>query len=84
MVKLQPRPLKYWELLQKLAPFGIIEAPSRGKGSERILIKPLTPGSLKGPQYPIKHHGAGTEISIPVIKAVLRRFNIRAEEFWKD
>jgi len=71
-------------LLQKLIPFGIIEAPSRGKGSERILVKPLAPGSLKGPQYPIKHHGAGTEISIPVIKAVLRRFNIRAEEFWKD
>ena len=84
MAKLQPRHLKYRELLYKLAPFGIIEVPSRGKGSERILIKPQAPGSLKGPQYPIKHHGAGTEISIPVIKAILRRFNIGPEEFWKE
>jgi hypothetical protein len=67
MTKLQPRPLKYRELLQMLAPFGV----------------PVASGSLKGPQYPIKHHGAGTELSIPVIKAVLRRFNIKAEEFWQ-
>lgn len=84
MAKLQPRPLKYRELLQKLAPFGITEVPSRGKGSERILIKPPAPGSLKGPQYPIKHHGGGTEISIPVITAVLRRFDITPEEFWEE
>jgi len=36
--------------------------PERGKGSERILVKPDRPDSVKGPQYPIKHHGDNTEI----------------------
>ena len=52
----------------------------RGKGSERILLKPDPPGSNKGPQYPIKSHGKGTEISLPVINAILRRFGIT--DFW--
>jgi hypothetical protein len=57
-----------------------MERKDRGKGSEIILVKPESPKSVKGPQYPIKNHGAGTEISIPVIKALLRRFNIT--DFW--
>lgn len=52
----------------------------RGKGSERILLKPNKPGSKQGPQYPIKDHGKDTEISIPVINAILRRFMIK--DFW--
>ncbi len=54
----------------------------RGKGSERILLKPETPGSTKGPQIPIKYHGASTEIYIPVILAILRRFDIDPDDFW--
>jgi hypothetical protein len=72
--------LKYYELIRRLKPYGIVELKNRGKGSERILLLPAAPGSRKGLQYPIKCHGKNTEISIPVINAVLRRFNIT--DFW--
>jgi hypothetical protein len=78
------RPLTLRELLKKLKSYGIRSlAQERGKGSERILLKPNAPGSKKGPQYPIKDHGLGTEISKPVIAAILSRFDIDAKEFWK-
>ena len=54
----------------------------RGKGSEMILLRPNEPGSRQGPQYPIKNHGDGTEIRIPVILALLRRFDIDPRVFW--
>ena len=77
------RPLKLRELLAKLKAYGIVVGDDkRGKGSEIILLKPVAPGSRRGPQYPIKNHGLGTEISIPVIRAVLRRFDIDEIEFW--
>jgi len=76
-------PLKLRELLKRLKPYGVKAFPSkRGKGSELILVKPNEPGSMKGPQYPIKNHGPGTEISIPVIRTILRRFNIDEDDFW--
>lgn len=76
------RPLKFRELLERLKPYGIVPMAKRGKGSEIILLLPEEPGSKKGLQYPIKHHGDGTEIYIPVINAALRRFAINPEEFW--
>lgn len=76
------RPLKFRELVDKLKPYGIVVMAKRGKGSEVILLKPTEPGSKKGAQYPIKHHGDSTELSIPVIKAALRRFGINQDEFW--
>ncbi|MEI9476719.1 MAG: type II toxin-antitoxin system HicA family toxin [Deltaproteobacteria bacterium] len=78
------RPFKLRELAAKLKPYGIMSLTKRGKGSERILLKPKEPGSKKGPQYPIKDHGEGAEISIPVIKAALRRFGISEDEFWGE
>ena len=80
--------LKLRVFLKKLRPYGVIPMPAkgtskRGKGSEIILIKPNEPGSKQGPQYPIKNHGPGTEINLPVINAALRRFAIDEEEFWK-
>jgi hypothetical protein len=77
------RPLRYRELIERLRPHGIVAMVKRGKGSEVILLKPDAPGSTKGAQYPIKHHGDGTEISIPVIIALLRRFGIDANSFWE-
>jgi len=53
----------------------------RGKGSELILLKPIKNESKKGPQYPIKSHGMGDEVSIPVINAIIRLFGIK--DFWK-
>jgi hypothetical protein len=75
-----PFPLR--ELLKRLKPYGIEALFKRGKGSEIILLKPNQPGSRQGPQYPIKNHGPSTEISIPVIKALLRRFEILEDDFW--
>lgn len=49
-----------------------------------MLLKPNAPGSKQGSQYPIKDHGPGTEISIPVINAILRRFEIDKKEFWDE
>ena len=76
-------PLKLRELLKRLNRYGIVVVRDRGKGSEIILLQPNEPGSSKGPQYPIKNHGEGTEISIPVIRALLRRFGIDEREFWE-
>ncbi len=74
-------PLKLRELLKKLKPYGIVPmSKGRGKGSEIILVKRDSPKSMKGLQYPIKNHGMGKEIYIPVINALLRRFKIK--DFW--
>lgn len=78
-----PRPLKLREFLKRLGSFGVEQLPnSRGKGSEIILIRPITPGGRQGPQYPIKNHGLGTEIPKAVISAALRVLGIDQEEFW--
>ena len=78
------RPFKLRELLKKLKPYGIRTLDRKhGKGSEIILLKPNAPGSKQGPQYPIKNHGPGTELSIPVINSVLKRFEIDSKEFWE-
>lgn len=77
-------PLQARELLKRLRPYGVEALSKRGKGSELILIKPTSPGSRKGPQYPIKHHGGSTEISVPVIQRILDRFNIDPKEFWGE
>ena len=78
-----PKPLKLRELLQRLHRFGIVSLKGRGKGSELILLLPEKEGSKRGLMYPIKNHGMGTEISKPVIQAILRRFRVDEKEFWK-
>ena len=77
-------PFKLRKLLAELKSYGIVSLKKRGKGSEVVLLKPIEPGSKKGPQYPIKDHGQGTEISIPVVNAALRRFEINETEFWGE
>ena len=77
-------PLALKDLLKKLKKLNIKPmSRNRGKGSEIILFRPNEPGSNQGPQYPIKNHGPKTEIYVPVILAVLRRFGIDQKEFWK-
>ena len=77
-------PFQLRQLLQKLKPYGVISLKKRGKGSERILLKPNEPGSKKGPQFPIKDHGQSTEINAKVIDAIIRRFEIDEDEFWNE
>jgi hypothetical protein len=76
------KPLRLRELLARLRKFDVEAIPRRGKGSEIILLRPTEPGSRRGPQYPIKNHGEGTEITLPVIKACLRQLGIPEDEFW--
>ena len=75
-------PLRYRDLLSRLQPFGVVEIDDRGKGSEVILLRPLSPGSFQGPRYPIRHHSDNDEIPLGTIAACLRRLNITAKEFW--
>jgi len=84
-------PLKLRELLRRLTSYGVVVMERsgsgtgrRGKGSEIILLLPEKEGSKRGAIYPVKNHGMGTEISIPVIQAILRRFDIDPGEFWRE
>ena len=79
-----PRPLKYHQLLRQLRKFGVIEFTKRGKGSERYFVRPLVPGTTKGPSTTVGCHGSGDEIKIGTIAACLRRLNIKPEDFWEN
>jgi len=79
-----PKALKLRELIQRLRRFGIVSLKGRGKGSELILLQPEKEGSKRGSIYPIKNHGMGTEISKPIIQAILRRFTIEEKDFWGE
>ena len=82
-------PLKLGGLLKILSQYNVVvmgksgsSGSRRGKGSELILLLPEKEGSKRGPQYPIKNHGMGKDVPIPVIEAILRRFNINKKDFW--
>ena len=77
------KPLKRDELFQRLKSFGVEILKKRGKGSELVLRWPGVPGSSKPEIFSIKDHGKKTEYAVQVINAVLRRFQIDADEFWK-
>jgi hypothetical protein len=76
------RTLRYHEFLRKLKPFGVVELPSRGKGSERYLVRPAVPGTTKGPACTIRCHGAGDELKPGAVAACLRRLQIDPKQFW--
>ncbi len=87
--KIHPKPLKHRELLKRLRDFDVTSTNLRGKGSEQMLVLRsglingvYVPGQYKGPQYPIKYHGDGTEHSVRVIDSILRHFNIDPHDFW--
>jgi len=77
-----PAELRYRQFLKKLKQFGVVEIRSRGKGSERYLLRPRDPGSLKGPSYTIRCHGQGDRVKAGTMAACLRRLNIDSNEFW--
>lgn len=77
-----PHPIKLKNLLKALKDYGVRALNKRGKGSELILILPSKKSGKKGPQYPIKNHGLGEDVPIPVINACLRRFEIDKKKFW--
>ncbi|MBI4011770.1 MAG: type II toxin-antitoxin system HicA family toxin [Candidatus Rokubacteria bacterium] len=69
-------------MLTRLRRFGIETRP--GKGSHIILIRPHTPGGMRGLTYPVSCHRPGAEVSGPVIRAILRRFEISEDDFWAE
>jgi hypothetical protein len=60
-----------------------MEVPYRGKGSERMLVRP-DPATGQGPRYFIACHGEHTMIGVRTIRAILRRFAIDADQFWSE
>jgi hypothetical protein len=68
--------MKYRDFLKWLEPEGVREYRS-GKGSERILIREMVPGSGKGPQYSMKCHGEGKDIARGTMMAALRRLDLK-------
>ena len=78
----EPRRLRCQDLIRRLARFGVVVA--RQRGSHIILLKPSTPGGTKGRTYPVGCHRPTVEVSIPVIRAVLRAFEIPEAAFWAE
>jgi hypothetical protein len=76
------KPLRLGDLLRRLKKFGVVPLERRGKGSELVLLMPEAEGAKKGELITIKNHGKRTEIYIPVILSILRRFNIDQDDFW--
>jgi hypothetical protein len=78
-----PKSLRYSEFLKRLRDFDVVESPNRGKGSERYLVRPTIPGTMKGPSYTIKCHGNGDTVKAGTMGACLRRLGIDPKDFWK-
>jgi len=71
--------LKYRELKTKLARFGVIENPSRGKGSHRMFIKLLDGRPVIDF---VTCHNEGDVISRKVVQHVREKFQISLEDFY--
>ncbi len=77
-------PMRYWEFLRRLSPFGVREHPYRGKGSHRMLVRYDRSGK-HGPKYSLKCHGEHTLITVPIILRCFQRLNFtkdEIEQFW--
>ena len=77
-----PKVLSYGEFISRLKEYGVIELPQRGKGSERYLVRPVIPGTTKGPSYTIRCHGKGDTVKPGTMAACLRRLQIDQKDFW--
>ena len=71
--------LKYRELKRKLARFGVIENPSRGKGSHRMFIKVMDGRPVVDF---VTCHNEGDVIRRKVVQHVREKFQIPLEDFY--
>jgi hypothetical protein len=76
-----PKPHPYSEVIRKLRKHDprFVVWKNRAKGSERMIYHPDIGGRPKS--YPLKCHGANTEIEKGHLKAIIRRFNLPADFF---
>ena len=72
--------LKYRDLRCRLARFGVIEKPSRGKGSHRMFMKVIEGRPIIDF---VTCHSEGDDISRKVVEHVREKFQISFEEFYK-
>ena len=73
-----PKPVPYREFKKRIKNLGLVENASRGKGSERLIVDPRSGISIS-----IRCHGAGDEVKVGTISAVLRRFNLTHQDWNK-
>ena len=76
----QDKVLRYKELRNNLARHGVIEKPSRGKGSHRMFWK-LIDG--KPVVDFVTCHSEGQDISRKIVRHVREKFKIPLAEFYK-
>jgi len=76
-----PKSLNYSEFLKRLKTFGVVEILNRGKGSERYLVRPISPGTNKGPSYTIRCHGSGNTVKAGTMAACLGRLQTNPKDF---
>lgn len=76
-----PRPKKYREMARILKTYDSRFQfwSDRGKGSERMIYHPDIAG--RPASYPVKCHGAGTELRAGVLSSIIRRFNLPRDVF---
>jgi hypothetical protein len=82
MPRRKATPPRSRDLVRRLREFGVVEDVRRGKGSEALLIKPVAPGSKKGPRTTIRRHSEHDMIPVETISAALRRLEIDSDDFW--
>ncbi|MEX1042870.1 MAG: hypothetical protein WDZ51_19710 [Pirellulaceae bacterium] len=71
------RPLKYRDLIKRLKRYGVFEDKTRGKGSERLLVRIID--GVKH-SFPTKCHNEGDEKPRGVISAIRRKLRLTSED----
>ena len=75
------RPLKYRDLIKRLKLFGVFEDKSRGKGSERLLIRIVGSSKLS---FPTKCHNEGDQKPRAVVAAIRRKLQLTSRDGVSD
>ena len=73
--------LKYRDLMRRLKTFGVFEVKTRGKGSERLLVRIVGGTKLC---IPTKCHNEGDQKPRAVIGAIRRRLKLTPDDGVSD
>ena len=76
------RPANYRDLLKLVRKYGVYEDPKRAKGSERLWVQGRMDGSKRS--IPVTCHGGSYVIGVGLVRAIRRRFSLRAEDGVSD
>lgn len=70
------RPVKYWDLVKILKKFGLYIDTSRGKGSERMIVK----GNPPQLTYPIPFRTENDDVKRCYIRVIRQKFKLTPED----